>query len=61
MSQTPTYTCQQCEAPKRLSALNDDMLCEACGEPDEDRSDLTIRERFGYCRPFDPRREWGTI
>lgn len=44
------YACCACKAPHRLTALDDDMLCSACGEPDEDElepvaSDWTAMRR----------------
>lgn len=30
------HRCAECLTPTRLNALNDDMLCVSCGEPDDD-------------------------
>lgn len=46
-----------------------EMYCDDCAaevlaglaeDEDEDRSDMTARERYGYGRPFNAQREWGT-
>ena len=34
------FRCDACKAPTRLSDLNDDMLCVACGELGEDPADF---------------------
>lgn len=54
------FPCHGCRVVTDLCKLNDDMLCVSCGEPEQDPSDMTVRERFGYGRPFNALREWGT-
>jgi len=40
------YRCKDCRTVTHLSDLNDAMLCEACGEPDQDPQDFSPSEAY---------------
>ena len=40
------FRCDACKAPTRLSDLNVDMLCEACGELEEDPENQAPTEAY---------------
>lgn len=48
--QVKLYACCGCHGDFRLNALNDDMMCEACGEGGEDE-DYAPSE--GYLRKWE--------
>jgi len=43
---THAFRCDACKTPTHLSDLNDDMLCGACGEPEEDPENQAPTEAY---------------